>query len=252
MKVDIACAGDSFAALKKTHLALVNRLAMYEERSVGISVKWAHEGTAKMWLWMCEHRRDILDAFIESSEEYVDDGVNMGEAFGIFVERLAAAQGMTVSRFLFDMPDCAERALCVDMDEHLAMTTLWYLRGLPETTLAPLLEAPPMSLNIFGNRMFGPRRSAGPEQSYLEWRFGSVAGFALHATGLDSYIGMLRENTDKNSRDIAQAAMVFDVPASYAFPLAQAGFELSAVRSAWAEKMPVEYALALADKGGMP
>lgn len=252
MKVDIACAGDSFDALKKVHPALVTRLAMYEEASVGISVKWSHEGTAKMWLWLCEHRRDILDAFVQSSEKHVDEGMNMGRAFGILVERLAAEHGMTVSRFLFDMPDCAERALCADLDEKLSMTTLWYLRSLPETTLVPLLEAPPLPLNIFGNRMFGPRRSAGPERSYLEWRFGSVAGFALHATGLDAYIGMLKENTDKNARDIAQAAMVFDVPASYAFPLAQAGFELSALRSAWAEKMPVEYALALADKGSMP
>lgn len=250
VRTDTTCAGAPFAELKSANGAFVERLGLWEDPTTTISQKWSQTMTANMWLWLNTYRRGLLDGFMASSEP-TTGGKGMARRFSEYAEACAAERRVNVYSMLFGVPECAEQILCVD-DMAYSMTAVWFLRDMPEEMLLTLKDAPEIPLSKFAGRAFGPKRKDA-ETAYLSWRFSSMQKYALHLKGLSGFDPYMdRNERNKGEHDVAMTAVLLGVPVEYALPLAVHGLPLSGIQSAWAEDMPLDYALAVGGAGQMP
>lgn len=228
----------------------VDRIGLWEDRSSTVSQSWSQTATSHMWLWLNQYRRELLDGFMMFSEPMAGEE-GMARLFSTYVEKRAAERETNVYSMLFGVPECAEEMLCVD-DMAYSMTAVWFLRSMPEEMLLSLEGAPEAPLSKFATRAFGPRRKEA-ETAYLSWRFASMQKYALHLKGISGFAPLMdRNERNKGEHDVAVTAAMLGIPVEYAVPLAAAGMPLSAIQSAWAEEMPLEYALAVSGAGQMP
>lgn len=237
MQVDDTCAGTPAGALPGAH-PLYRRLRIAPLGNT-ITHEWIQKGTTRMWFWLAENRRSLLDGFggVES-----DVPLSSDRRFLEYLKSVADGEGVTVSRLLFGVPDIAEEALCLD-DGTYAMTLMWALRDVPVGMLETFRGTQHKPLSKFARLAFNPK-NLPLEAGYLAWRFGTLQGYALHAAGLP-HLSDAAGRAEEMMQDVAVSAAVMGVPVAYAGKLVGAGFPLSRVLSSWHEGLPAEYAIAM-------
>lgn len=235
MQIDDICTGPRAGGLANVH-PVCGRLRVGSIAET-ISRKWIQQATTDMWFWLAGNRKELLDGFLA---QHPDDSLLLDGQFLAYLKHQASAEGVTVSRLLFGVPDCAEERLCMD-DGAFAMTSMWSLRELPEETLLTFdAEAKPLS--GFARRAFGPKKLP-TEFAYLVWRFGSLPAYVLHTMGVQ--LPDSSSKTGPMKLDLMMSAAMMGVPVSYSSILASAGLPFTKIVSSWQSGMPAEYAVAL-------